>query len=90
VSLNTSPSSSYLTFASGGYIIKISPIAIGIFVVPLLNEFQNGATSGNKYPENTPRNIARKIHNVKYLSKKFKRFVRFAIIHFHLLKKFFA
>jgi hypothetical protein len=32
--LKTSGSSSYLTFANGGYIIKINPIAIGIFVVP--------------------------------------------------------
>ena len=32
--LNTSPSSSYLTFASGGYIIKIRPMAMGMLVVP--------------------------------------------------------
>ena len=30
----TSPSRSYCTFARGGYIIKINPMAIGIFVVP--------------------------------------------------------
>ncbi len=30
----TSPSSSYFTLARGGYIIKIRPTAIGIFVVP--------------------------------------------------------
>ena len=31
---NTSPSSSYFTFASGGYIIRMSPKAMGRFVVP--------------------------------------------------------
>ena len=30
----TSPSSSYFTLASGGYIIRIRPMAIGILVVP--------------------------------------------------------
>ena len=34
LSLNTLPNSSYFTFAKGGYIIRISPIAKGIFVVP--------------------------------------------------------
>ena len=33
----TSPSSSYFTFASGGYIIRIRPTAIGIDVVPTWN-----------------------------------------------------
>jgi len=31
---NTSPSRSYCTLASGGYIIRISPTAIGMLVVP--------------------------------------------------------
>ena len=31
---NTSPSSSYFTLASGGYIIRISPMAMGMLVVP--------------------------------------------------------
>jgi hypothetical protein len=35
---NTSPILSYFTFAKGGYIIKIKPIANGILVVPLDNE----------------------------------------------------
>jgi len=30
----TSPSSSYFTLARGGYIIRINPTAIGMFVVP--------------------------------------------------------
>jgi hypothetical protein len=34
----TSPIFSYFTFAKGGYIIKIKPIANGILVVPLENE----------------------------------------------------
>ena len=34
-SRKTSPSSSYFTFASGGYIITISPSAMGMFVVPI-------------------------------------------------------
>ena len=33
LSLNTSIIFSYFTFAKGGYIIKIRPIAIGIFVL---------------------------------------------------------
>ena len=31
---NTLPSSSYLTLASGGYIIRMSPMAMGMEVVP--------------------------------------------------------
>ncbi len=34
VFLKTSPSSSYFTLASGGYIIRMSPMAMGMFVVP--------------------------------------------------------
>ena len=44
--LKTTGNSSYLTFASGGYIIKIKPIAIGILVVPELNESQKPAIPG--------------------------------------------
>jgi hypothetical protein len=68
----TPPNSSYFTFASGGYIISIKPIAIGILVVLSgldFNEFQNDAIEGKKYPEKTPINIARNIHNVRYRSK---------------------
>jgi hypothetical protein len=69
---NTPPSSSYFTFASGGYIISIKPIAIGILVVLSGRDFiesQNVAIDGKKYPEKTPMNIARNIHNVRYRSK---------------------
>ncbi|OPY61855.1 MAG: hypothetical protein A4E57_04103 [Syntrophorhabdaceae bacterium PtaU1.Bin034] len=33
--LNTSPRSSYLTLAKGGYIMRIRPMAIGTLMVPL-------------------------------------------------------
>ena len=68
--LNTSPSSSYFTLARGGYIIRISPIAIGILVVPTWNWFQKSTTPGNTKPQPTPMNMARKIHSVKNLSRK--------------------
>jgi hypothetical protein len=54
--------------ARGGYIINIRPIAIGILVVLSgedFNESQNAAIEGKKYPEKTPINIARNIHNVR-------------------------
>ena len=43
--LNTSPSSSYLTLARGGYIIRIRPMAMGMLVVPTLNLVLNEATA---------------------------------------------
>lgn len=48
VFLKTSFSLSYLTFANGGYIISIKPIAKGIFVVPVENEFINVEEEGNR------------------------------------------
>ena len=65
---NTPPNSSYFTFASGGYIISIKPMAMGILVVLSgldFNESQNVAIDGKKYPEKTPMSIARNIHNVR-------------------------
>jgi hypothetical protein len=53
-------------------------MAIGILVVLSGVGFklsQNLAISGNNQPEKIPINIARKIHNVKYLSKNDKRLV---------------
>ncbi len=41
-------SSSYLTLASGGYIINIKPMAIGILVVPELNELIKDSEEGKK------------------------------------------
>ena len=61
----TSPSSSYRTFARGGYIIRISPMAIGMFVVPTWNRTMKRSTPGTKCPSATPTTIARKIHSVR-------------------------
>ena len=68
VSRNTSPIFSKRTFASGGYIMRINPIASGILVVPLENELMKPAVDGMKYPKPTPIAIARKIQRVKYWS----------------------
>jgi hypothetical protein len=62
---NTSPNSSYFTLASGGYIITISPMAMGILVVPTDMLFQKAAICGNCQPENTPMAMARNIHKVR-------------------------
>ena len=48
VFLKTSPICSYLTLANGGYIIKINPIANGIFVVPLEKELIKPLLDGIK------------------------------------------
>ena len=49
---------------------------MGMLVVPELSESQNNEISGNRYPEKTPANMARNIHNVRYLSKKDNLFIR--------------
>src|SRR5690606_37291383 len=67
VSLNTCPRFSYFTFAKGGYIIKINPIAKGMFVVPLEKELINPVEDGIKYPIPTPIAMAIKIQRVRYL-----------------------
>jgi hypothetical protein len=51
--------------ASGGYIIRISPIANGIFVVPFEKELMKPLLEGIKYPMATPHAMARKIQRVK-------------------------
>ena len=43
---NTSGSSSYFTLANGGYIIRMSPTAMGIEVVPTESRVMPRATSG--------------------------------------------
>ena len=48
VFLNTSFSFSYLTFANGGYIIRIKPTAKGMFVVPDEKELMNVDDEGMK------------------------------------------
>jgi hypothetical protein len=57
--------SSYFTFANGGYIIKIKPIANGIFVVPFDKLSKEVEIDGMKNPNPTPKNIAENIHIVK-------------------------
>ena len=66
VSLKTFGKSEKLTLAKGGYIITIKPIAMGIFVVPLLNELMTFGNFGKKYPTPTPIAIAINIHRVKF------------------------
>ena len=70
VFLNTSPICSYFTFANGGYIIRISPIAKGILVVPLEKELISPLLEGIKYPTATPKTIAKNIQSVKKRSRK--------------------
>ena len=69
VFLKTSLSFSYFTFVKGGYIIKISPMASGILVVPDENELIKLDDEGMKQPIATPIAMAKKIHKVRYLSK---------------------
>src|ERR1700756_3507727 len=70
---NTSGSSSYRTFVNGGYIITISPMAIGMDVVPTLNRLRNGTTPGASHPAQTPMIMAAKIQTVRYRSRKLSR-----------------
>ena len=58
--------------------MRINPIASGIFVVPVENELINADDDGKKYPMETPTAIAKKIHKVKYRSKKLNFFLSFA------------
>lgn len=44
-------------------------MAIGILVVPLERLLQKSRNVGWPIPISTPANIARKIHNVRYLSR---------------------
>src|SRR5690606_24584975 len=69
--LNISGNKEYLTLANGGYIINMRPIAIGIFVVPVLNELRYSGNEGIKYPMPTPTAMARNIQRVRFLSRKF-------------------
>ena len=78
VFLKTSRILSYFTFAKGGYIIRIRPMAKGILVVPDEKELINADDDGKKYPMETPTAIAKNIHKVKYLSKKRNFFLSFA------------
>src|SRR5690606_34864862 len=75
VFLKTSFSLSYLTFAKGGYIITVNPIAKGIFGVPDENQLIKDDDDGIKNPMVTPTAIAINIQSVKHLSKKFNFFL---------------
>jgi|GEM_PF-2421865 len=56
----------YFTFASGGYIITISPTAKGRFVVPSVTGAKNAAGSvTTQWPTATPSAIAAKIQRVR-------------------------
>ncbi len=61
----TSCNSSYFTLVNGGYIITISPTAIGMDVVPTLNRLRNGTIPGYSQPAATPTAIAAKIQAVR-------------------------
>ena len=65
VFLKTCGNNLKFTFARGGYIIMIKPIAIGIFVRPILKLFINFGKDGIKYPMLIPMAMAINIHNVK-------------------------
>jgi hypothetical protein len=74
---------------NGGYIIKISPIAKGILVVPDENELIKPAVLGIKYPIPTPISIAKNIQRVKNRSKKFNFFFIFKTLRYQDSLRFF-
>src|ERR1035438_3294532 len=80
VSRKTSRSSSYRTLVKGGYIITMSPTAIGIEVVPILKRFRNGTIPGSRHPKATPMTMAAKIHAVRKRSRKLRRRVHFGVV----------
>ena len=59
------PSSSYFTLASGGYIMRMRPMAIGMEVVPTLRELMASTTPGKSTPTAMPSAMAAKIQMVK-------------------------
>lgn len=65
--------SSYFTLASGGYIIRIKPIAIGMLVDPIERLFNALGTPSNNAPRPTPSAMAAKIQSVRYRSRKDRR-----------------
>jgi hypothetical protein len=58
--------------------MRIRPIASGILVVPVEYELMNSDEEGKKYPIDTPNNMAKKIHRVKYRSRNPNFFLSFA------------
>ena len=57
--------------------MRIRPMAMGMFVVPLDILSMLPEIDGNKYPEATPMAMAKNIQRVKYLSKNLRRFFIF-------------
>lgn len=64
LSLKTSGIFEYWTFAKGEYIMRMSPAAMGIFVVPTLMESSATETPGKAAPMPTPVTMARNIQSV--------------------------
>jgi len=61
------------TLVKGGYIMRMSPIARGTFVVPTATFDNNPSTSGIIFPSKTPTPMAKKIQRVKKRSKNLRR-----------------
>jgi hypothetical protein len=61
------------TLVSGGYIMRMSPIAKGILVVPMATFDNNPSTLGIIFPRSTPTPMAKKIHRVRKRSRNFNR-----------------
>jgi hypothetical protein len=51
--------------ASGGYIITMRPMAMGMLVVPTDHFWMNSGRPLNAQPRPTPTNMARKIQSVR-------------------------
>ena len=59
-------SCAYFTFASGGYIMRIRPMAMGRLVVPRVIGAKNASGSARtKWPRATPNPMAAKIQTVR-------------------------
>jgi len=79
--LKTFGSKAYFTFAKGGYIININPIAMGILVEPLLKELIKLELDGKKYPMLTPMAMATNIHSVRKRSRKLSFFMIIIVLN---------
>ena len=56
----------YFTFASGGYIMRMRPMAMGRLVVPTVIGAKNASGSAiTKWPSTTPSPMAAKIQTVR-------------------------
>lgn len=64
-------------------------MAMGVFVVPLLIEFQKDAMLGNREPTVTPSAITKNINNVKYRSKKLSFFITLVACSIDLSSHFY-